>query len=432
MKQTLAAVFVVGLLAVTSATRVDADWLRFRGPDGQGISPESKVPVQWSESENLRWKAELPGPGSSSPIVLQGRVYVTCYSGYGVDADGPGNMEDLQRHLLCVDGQSGEVIWSKAVPAEMPEDPFRGFITEHGYASSTPVTDGQRIYVFFGKTGVLAFDLDGQQLWQVDVGKESSNRQWGSAASPILYKDMVIVNASEESQSIRALDKATGDERWKAEGSSLDLAYGTPALVTVDNGQQQLVIGLPGEIWSLNPDTGKLQSYLETSLSGNISPSVVQGDGLLFLFGGYPRMGSQAWRPGGKGNVSDSHMVWTSRTSSYVATPVFHEGHLYWVDDRGIAHCMEAKTGGEVYRERMPDVSGGGKPFYASPILANGNLYVVSRRSGTYVLTATPEFQIVAHNRLASDDSDFNGTVAISDGAIFLRSNRFLYCVAAD
>ena len=132
---------------------------------------------------------------------------------------------------LRIDREDGKVIWRRKVKAEMPEDPFAGMgIPEHGYASNTPATDGERVYAFFGKTGVLAFDLDGNQLWHVNVGKESSNRRWGSSASLILYKDMVIVNASEESQSIRALDKLTGKEIWKAEASSLELAYGTPLL----------------------------------------------------------------------------------------------------------------------------------------------------------------------------------------------------------
>ena len=185
-----------------------ADWPQFRGPDGLGVSSDANVAVQWSESENLKWKTSLPGPGSSSPIVWGQHVFVTCYSGYGLSRTNPGNIEQLVRHLVCIDRKDGKVIWTRTVKAEMPEDAFAGMgVPEHGYASNTPATDGERVFVFFGKTGVLAFDLDGNQLWQVNVGKESSNRRWGSSASLILYKDMVIVNASEESQSILALDK---------------------------------------------------------------------------------------------------------------------------------------------------------------------------------------------------------------------------------
>ncbi len=422
----------VSALLAAAAWSAGADWTRFRGSDGSGISSDAKVPVTWSESEHLKWKTELPGPGSSSPIVVGGRVYVTCYSGFGTGGTKAGQEKDLQRHLVCVDGASGQIVWSKSIAAELPEDPYRGYLTEHGYASSTPTTDGQRLYVFFGKTGVLAFDLDGNQLWRVGVGKESSNRQWGSGASPILYKDLVIVNAAEESQSIRGLDKATGKEIWKAEGASLALAYGTPALVDVAGDRQELVIGVANEVWGLNPDTGKLSWYAETSLAGNVCPSVIHQDGIAYVFGGFRSVGSTAIRAGGKGNVTQSHVVWTSGVTSYVATPLLHEGHLYWVDDRGIAYCQQAKTGAEVYRERLPEMSSGGKPVYASPVYAGGNLYVVSRWSGTYVLAAQPEFKLVARNQLPSDESGFSATPAISDGRIFLRSNRFLYCVAGD
>jgi outer membrane protein assembly factor BamB len=360
------------------------------------------------------------------------RVYITCYSGFATDRQAPGRPEELRRHLLCVDRQSGQIVWNQMVEVVHPEDPYQGFITEHGYASSTPVTDGERVFAFFGKSGVIAYDMQGTRLWQVDVGDESSNRRWGSAASLVLYNDSVIVNACEESQSIRALDKATGKEIWRAEASSLELAYNTPALVDLGDGKHELIIGVPNEVWGLDPDTGKLNWFAETSLEGNICPTVIQHDGLAFVFGGYISVGSLALRVGGKGDVTDSHVVWTSRITSYVATPLFHDGHLYWVDDKGIAHCIESQTGEVVYRERLSGLSRGGKPVYASPVLAGGRLFVVSRRNGTFVFPARPQFQQIAQNRFASDDTDFHGTPAISKGQMFLRSNKFLYCVAAD
>ena len=215
-------ILAVWLLLGSPATA--GDWPRFRGPDGSGISGDPNIPLTWSESENLRWKTPLPGVGSSSPIVVGDRIFVTCFSGEG---------DSLARHLVCVNRKAGEIAWTKTVAAEQPEDRYQGYLTEHGYASNRPVTDGDRVYVFFGKTGVLAFGLDGQPHWQVNVGKESSNRRWGSAASLVLYKDTVIVNASEESQSIRALEKATGKEVWNAQAGSLELAYGTPTLMTL-------------------------------------------------------------------------------------------------------------------------------------------------------------------------------------------------------
>ena len=336
----------------------------------------------------------------------------------------------LERHLVCIDPADGAVRWSKSFVAELPEDAYRGFLTEHGYASNTPVTDGEHVYVFFGKSGVYAFDLRGNQRWQVDVGKESSSRRWGSAASLILYEDTVIVNASEESQSIRALDKKTGQQKWKTEARFLELSFGTPALVSLDDGRDELVLGVPNELWGLDPKTGKLVWYATTGLGGNICPSVVVDGDVMFVFGGRPG-GSRAIRAGGKDDVTESHAVWTGRNSSYVATPLLYEGHLYWIDDRGQAYCVKADSGELVYRERMPDVQSGGRPFYASSVLADGKLYVVSRWNGTFVLAAKPEFEQLGQNRFESDESDFNGTPAIGDGRIYLRSDKFLYCVGA-
>lgn len=400
---------------------IASDWTRFRGQEGAGISTDANVPITWSDSEHLKWKTPLPGAGSSSPIVVGNRVFVTCFSG---EAD------SLKRHLVCVDRKDGRIVWTKTIDAQHPEDAYGGYLTEHGYASNTPVTDGESVYAFFGKTGVLAFDLDGKQLWQVNVGTESSNRRWGSAASLVLHKDTVIVNASEESQSIRALDKVTGREVWKVPAATLELAYGTPTLVKLADGQIELVMSVPGEVWGLNPNTGKLTWYAATKLTGNVCPSIVAGDGVVYAFGGYRSSGSHAIRLGGNGDVTQSHVVWSSRNSSYVATPLLHEGHLYWVDDRGQAFCVKADSGELVYRKRLPGVSSGGQPFYASPILVGDNLYVVSRWDGTFVFAAKPEFEQIAQNQFDSDETDFSATPAVSNGQLFIRSGKFLYCIS--
>ena len=429
-KTALAGLAVVLTIAVGVCPA--ADWPRFRGPDGSGVSGETGLPLTWSDSENLKWKTALPGPGSSSPIVSGDRIFVTCYSGYGVDADSPGNPADLVRHLLCVDRKSGKVLWSKSVKTEAAEDAFRGYITEHGYASSTPVTDGERVYAFFSKAGMFAYDMAGKQLWKVGLGTQSNTKRWGSGASPILYKNTVIVNAADESRSIRALDRATGKEVWKAEGSSLDQTFDTPLLVDTPGGGQDLVVVAPLEVWGMNPDTGKLRWYAEITLDGNITPSVVAKDGVVYVYGGFRRPGSLAVRAGGKGDVTKTHVLWTSSLSTYVPSVVLCGEHVYWVSDRGLARCVAAKTGETVYREQLAgDVGSQSRAFYASVVLADGKLYAVSRRGGTFVLAAKPQFKQLARNRFASDASDFNGSPAVSDGQIFLRSNRFLYCIQA-
>jgi outer membrane protein assembly factor BamB len=402
----------------------DENWPRFRGPNGSGIAANAKPPLTWSDTKNVRWKTTLPGAGASSPIVWGERVFVTCYSG---------DMPRLQRHLVCVNRVDGKTLWSKSVPATQMEDEMGGRISEHGYASHTPVTDGARVYVFFGKSGVLAFDYNGTQLWQTNVGTGSNQKQWGSASSLMLYNNLVIVTASEESHSIRALDSKTGREVWKAEGSQLNNVFGTPVLVESE-GRTDLVIAVPDELWGMNPETGKLRWFAQAGLRGNITPGVVAADGVIVACGGFPQLGIVAFRAGGKGDVTKTHLLWSGSTSTYVPTPVLHQGYLHFVSDTGHATCLNAKTGAVVFKERLPGVSSsgrGGKPFYASTVLANGCLYAVSRRQGTFVIAAKPKFESISPNRFADDDSEWNATPAIVGNQLFLRSNQFLYCVEA-
>ena len=422
---------LVLLAGLTALPALSDDWMRFRGPNGSGIATEAHVPTTWSETSNLMWKTALPGRGSSSPVICGDRVFVTCYSGYG-DGSADGSPEKLVRHLLCLERQTGKLMWDKTVAAELPEDPYNGFLTEHGYASSTPVTDGERVYAFFGKTGVLAFDSSGEQLWKVNVGKQSSNRRWGSGASLLLYKNLVIVNAAEESRSLRALDTFTGKEVWKAESASLELCFSTPALVDCGGGRTDLVVAVPGELWGFNPDTGKLRWFAQTGITGNVSPSVVAGDGVLFVTGGFPQSGTVAVRGGGKGDVTQTHVLWSSEVASYVPSPLVQGGRLYFVSDKGVALCLDAKTGQIVTKEPLPGITStgrGGKPVYASAVLAGSHLYAVTRRKGTFVLNAGPQMAVIAQNSFAGDDSEFNATPAIGGNQLFLRSNKFLYCV---
>ncbi|MFP6901305.1 MAG: PQQ-binding-like beta-propeller repeat protein [Opitutales bacterium] len=221
------------------------DWPRFRGPQGNGVSADTKVPLTWSDKDNLKWKIALPGPGSSSPITSGDRVFVTCYSGYGTNRSDVENISGLKRHLLCIQRDTGKVIWDKQVKASQPEDPFRGFLTEHGYASHTPVTDGKTVFVFYGKSGAMAYDAKtGKELWRVPLGKSSSTRRWGSASSPILYKDTVIINASDESETLYGLDKATGKVAWKVKAGGIALTFGTPGIVQAGD-REDLVISVP-------------------------------------------------------------------------------------------------------------------------------------------------------------------------------------------
>ncbi|MCA9122656.1 MAG: PQQ-binding-like beta-propeller repeat protein [Planctomycetaceae bacterium] len=448
-------VVITSLLFCHTPPATAADWTRFRGPNGSGVSQDTAtVPTTFSNSENLKWKVRLPGPGSSSPIIVGDRVFVTCWTGYGVDRGNPGDQKDLRRHLICIDRNNGKTIWSKAVEPVLPEDNYGGMFAEHGYASHTPVSDGERIYVYFGKSGAFAFDMDGNQLWQTKIGTESDPRGWGSASSPVLYKDTVIVTASAESQAVVALDKKTGKEVWRQEAAGLSSTWGTPVIVKVDEERIDLVLGVPYEFWAFNPDDGKLRWYCEVMETDSYCSSVVTDGGIVYGIEGRGG-GSIAVRAGGKGNVTDSNVVWTGRDSNRIGTPIIYEGRIYFFSG-GIANCIDAKTGKEVFQSRLTGASGrsqnrsggqaGGSQLaggrgrrggggmggdYASPIIADGKIYFTSRSGDIFVLKATDTFEQLATNRVTNDSEDFSATPAVSDGQLFIRSSKHLYCFAA-
>lgn len=430
----LPAISVVALTSLLSPLQ-GADWSRFRGSNGAGTATTAALPVTWSDTSNIRWKRELPGPGSSSPIVVGKHVFVTCYTGYGTDQEKPGRADDLKRHLICFERGSGQTVWSQSIDGVLPEDDFKGFIVQHGYASHTPVSDGERVYAFLGKSGVIAFDLDGNRLWRTTVGTESGSHGWGSGASPILHENLVIVNASEESQSLYALNKRTGSQVWRAQAAGLANSWSTPVLADAPDGSKELVVAVPDEVWGLNPDTGKLLWRVTAGIGSFVCPSVVTQGGIVYAMGGRGRGDGAlvAIRTGGRGDVTDSHTIWASKEYSPVPTPLLYDGRIYCLNDSGIVICVDASDGSLIYKERLlGGGAGGNRSTYASMVVAGGKIYAVSRFNGTYVIAVGDEYKQLAVNVMEDDDSDFHGTPAISDDQMFLRSNRYLYCVEAE
>jgi outer membrane protein assembly factor BamB len=397
------------------------DWPRFRGPQGAGVSEEVNLPVHWNDRENIVWKTPLPGFGTSSAVVVGNRIYLTCYSGYGLDAANPGREEDLKRSLLCLDRSHGEVLWSQDVAATGPEASYIDFLVLHGYASSTPTAEADRVYACFGKSGTRAFDSSGKLLWQADVGAQA--HYWGSAASPVIVGERLIVNAAVESQSVVALDKNTGAEVWRAAG--LISSWSTPVVADAEGNNQELVLCVRGKIVALDVRSGEQLWSCKTNQS-YAAPSPLVHGGVIYAFAGRPNR-LLAIRPGGRGDVTDSHVIWTADgVGSGITSPVLYGGYLYAIDDRGIAACVEAATGKVLYTKRL---DAAGVKLYASPVAADGKIYAVSREQGTFVLKAGPQFDLLATNRLAGDPSVFNASPAVHDGQLLLRSDRFLYCL---
>lgn len=393
------------------------DWPQFRGPGGLGIGQASSLPADWSETRNLVWKTELPGVGTSSPVVFQNRVFLTCQTGYAVDSSNLGDINDLKRHVLCVNAESGKSLWKWDAETVLPEIDTRRF---RSYASSTPAVDDQGVYCFLGKSGVVALDHAGNLLWQTSVGKETHG--WGSGSSPILYQNMVIVNAFVECGQLVALDKKTGKVVWRT--GELKESWNTPLLVPLANGKSELVVAISGKILAFDPVTGQAL----WSCDGHrwyIVPSLVAHKGIVYCLSGKGVEATKAVRAGGRGDVTDTHVLWTTRKGSNVSSPVYHSGHLYFAhESTGVAYCLNAATGDVVYEERLPRAGG----VYASPVVCDDKIYYVSRAGGTFVLAAKPGYELLAQNQL-KDQRDANSSPAISNNRMFLRINRFLYCI---
>jgi outer membrane protein assembly factor BamB len=462
---------VVALAAVLAGV-MGADWPQFRGPTSNGAATDAKLPATFNDEQNLLWKVKLPGRGSSSPIVMGDRVFVTSYSGYGEDADSPGKTDELTRHLVCLSLKSGKIDWQKEMVTKSPEADYRGMMTQHGYASNTPSTDGKQVFVFVGTGGVWAFDVDGNKQWQKSVGDATDG--WGSGSSVVLTDDLVIVNAAIESDAVVALKKSDGSEAWrfKVKGRS----WSTPALVKSPSEKWEVVVSVEGRVSGLDPATGKELWYCD-GIQDYTCPSVTAGDGVAYVSGGR-RSVIIAVKTGGIGDVTDSHKLWEKVMGGNVTTPALVGDKLFGVSDRGIAYCLDTKTGEAAYQVRLEGGEavaveerpaggppggqrpGGGRPeggrpeggrrrpgfgggpgggfgggrnrgggLYASVVAGDDKLFAVTRTSGVYVLAAEPTFKVLAHNTFAGDKARFDATPSIAGGSLFLRSDENLYCI---
>lgn len=407
----------------SAAVSTDTDqapdaWPRFRGPGGMGVSEATGLPLTWAEGDGIAWKTPLPGAGASSPIVHGGHIYLTCYTGYMVPGESEGRLEDLRRVLLCLSAEDGTVLWQQAVPAKLPEE---SRIRDHGYAASTPVADSDGVYVFHGKSGVFAYDHAGNPRWQADVGTGTNG--WGTAASPVIHGELLLVNASVESESLVALDRRTGEGKWRTDG--IKESWNTPLVVTAASGAPEIVVAALGKVLGIDPSSGGVLWSCDTDITWYMVPSAVAADGNVYFLGGRSGTRSLAVRAGGRGDVTQSHRLWTSTQGSNVSSPVYHGGRLYYAQDtRGTAHCLQADSGEVLYEETLPRAG----QFYASALLADGRLYYLDRSGRTFVVAAKPGFELLSVNELR-DGSMFNASPVVMGRQLLLRSDKFLYCI---
>ena len=397
---------ILGLAMLTglASPAAASDWARFHGPNGSGISPDTKpLPIKWSETENLKWKCKLPGPGSSSPIVVGRRLFVTCWTGYAADRDNLGDQKDLRRHLLCLDRDTGKVLWDKSVEPVLPEIPT---------AETSPSTATRRTRrcpmvsecMFSWQNRRLAFDLDGKQLWQTGLGTGSGQNGWGTASSPILYENLVIVAASAESKAVVAINKDTGKivcalpkpRAWAAFGALLCwLTAARDAPTSCSPGRKLFGASIRARERSAGSAT--------PSLPARCAPVQSPMTACSTCWKPDPR-GAERWPcAGGEGDVTKTHVLWRGKERSRIVTPVYADGRVYWVSSR-MANCIDAATGKLVYQSPR---LGGGRPraeqsvqsrqrieqtrrrrprhYYSSPLLANGNIYWLARTGETIV-----------------------------------------------
>lgn len=393
----------VPLAVVLPAPGAQRQWPRFRGPDGQGNSGAKGLPLTWSATENIVWRAKLPGSGNSSPIIWDDRIFLTSAGAEGAD-----------RSTHCLRRSDGKLLWTRTLPPHKVEPQVRD---KNGFASATPVTDGQRVVAFFGSGGLVCYDFQGKQLWHHPFPE--FNSLWGSGASPLLYEDQVILihDMNRADSLLLALDKRNGQVLWR-HSRPRAMGWSTPTVVRVGDHDELLYAG--GEtVRGYDPRTGsELWSLKGPTIE--VIPTLVVGPDLVYSASG--RMGPTiGLRPGGRGDVSNSHLAWrTTRGGPHVPSPVLYQGRLYVVNDTGIASCLDAADGTVLWQARIR------ARFSASPLEAEGLLYCCSEEGVTYVLRAGEQFEIVAQNDLGAP---ILASPAALDGRLYIRTADELVCI---
>lgn len=394
-------------VASSASTALAENWPCWRGPRGDGTSLETHIPRDWSSTSNVIWKTELPGVGHASPIVWNDRIFtVTAVP------------QEQARVLLCLNRRDGKIQWQKTVVTA----PMERKHSLNSHASSTPATDGELVYLaFLDKTQMLvaAYDFDGNQRWLVRPGPFASMH--GFCSSPVLYKDKVIVNGDHDGDSyILALSRKDGHTLWKTPRENHTRSYCVPLVRDLD-GRTQMVLSGDKCVASYDPNNGKLHWIIDGPTEQFVA-SIVYNDkaDLLFMTGGFPDHHILAIKPDGSGNVTKTKIVWrTNRGVSYVPSPISVGEYFFVVSDGGVAHCFEAKTGRIMWMERLGE-------HHASLVGAEGLVYFLNDNGDMNVVKAGPKYELTAKNELG--EKTF-ASPAISDGQIFLRGEKHLFCI---
>ena len=409
-------------------------WPQWRGPLATGAAPAANPPIRWSETENIKWKVAVPGFGTSTPVIWGDRVFLLTARASGNKAEptpaagnpfGTFKPEDsYQFILLCYNRADGATLWQQIAREEVPHE---GHHRDHGFASASPVTDGQHVFAHFGSRGTYCYDLDGKLVWERDLGDMQTRNNFGEGSSPALHGDTLVINWDHEGDDfIVALDKRTGQTRWRKDRDE-PTGWSTPLVVEHDN-RPQVIVNATGKVRSYDLATGE-QLWELGGQTANAIPSPVAQDGVAYVTSGFRGSALFAIRLGATGDLAGTEAIlWNhNKSTPYVPSPLLHENLFYLVSaNSGRLSCFDAMSGQAHYEaEQLPGLLG----IYASPVAAAGRVYVMGREGTAVVLKAAPELEVIATNRL---DDKVDASLALVDGELFVRGHQHLYCVTEE
>lgn len=413
---------VTRLVVVTLVTLVvpasvpAANWPHWRGADGNAIAADAHPPTEWSETRNVKWKVAVPGRGSGSPIVWDGRVYVVS----AIATEGGSRRGPLEFVLLCYDRQTGRLLWQRTAVEAAPHE---GTHQTNGYASASPCTDGKHVYAHFGSRGLFCFTMDGERVWERDLGDMTTRAGFGEGSSPTLAGDKLIVPWDHEGQSyLFALNKLTGETLWRVERDE-PTCWATP-LVIEHGGRQQIVMNGQNSARAYDLETGR-ELWRCAGQTQRPVASAVSAEGLVFIGSGFRGSFLGAFRPDGQGDIQGTpSVVWTiTENTPDIASPLLSDGRLYFYKGKsGVLTCVDAATGETLFGPERTGLS----TIYASPVAAGGHVYLTDRNGTTVVIRDAGEFQIVARNSVGET---VDATPAPVDNQLFLRGERHLFCI---
>lgn len=417
-------VLTVSFACLTSCATLAGNWPSWRGPNQNNISPETNFPTRWSRTENVKWRAELPEAGNSSPIVWGDTVFVT----QAVD-------DGKRRTLMAFDRKTGKQRWQQGVAYDETDPRHK----TNPHCSASPVTDGERVIASFASAGIVAYDFGGMPLWKADLGKQ--RHDWGQGSSPVIHGDLVIVyHGPGEFSALHALDKRTGAKKWTVPlkeqhpaerfdgfAGKNDGALGTfsTPLIVSANGRDEIILPVVNKVRAFAPADGR-ELWSADGINPLVYASTTYGEGTLVTFGGF--FGGVVFlKPGGEGDVTAKRLFHEQRMKKHtIGSPVIRDGHIYLSVTDGFLQCYELATGKMVFEERLP-ATGGSSATWGSPVLVGDRFYVVNQSGDTLVLRAAPKYELLASNPLGELS---NSTPAFSDAQVFIRTHVALYCVA--